>query len=167
MPVRSPLPRRILLTAAVAALALLPVACGDDEDDSAGDPVSAPVDPDGGLDDAPIGDGVPEECAVFIGTIEPADPADLDALPAEWPEPPAGSTLCSVSHGGTTTIQYASDTVPDEVLTYYETELGASWDPVREAGAGDEILTGYSDTVGFQIQPRDGGFRISITDDAA
>ncbi|QGG95795.1 hypothetical protein [Actinomarinicola tropica] len=157
---------RLGVLGAAAILALLPAACGGDDDVATPDPGVAPAGGEAPTD-APVGDGVPKECATFIGIIEPADPAVLDTLPADWPEPPAGSTLCSGSgSGGTTTVQYATDVAPAEILAHYESELGADWNVAREAGAGDEILTGYRDAIGIQVQPRDGGFRIALADDA-
>jgi hypothetical protein len=57
---------------------------------------------------------------------------------------------------------YALAAERDTILGYYEAQLGEQWNVERRAGVGDEILTGYDDTVGFQIVTRDGGFKIAF-----
>lgn len=155
--------RRAALAAAVALLALVPAACGDDDDTESSSP-STPLDVDGAPVEAPVGEGVPEECGVYIGILSPADPAELSALPDGWPDTPGGSTLCSVDEqGGTVTVRYATSSTSDDVLAHYEKELGSAYELEHEAGTGDGLLVGYDDAIGFQVQPQDGGFRIVVT----
>lgn len=164
---------RVALSAVAVGLAAVAlVGCGDDDDTDTGAGVDLPLVGDESPDVEDLaGDlppGVPEECAAFMFVMEPADPDDLD-LPAEWPAPPGDSTLCTVSStlDGTMQAEYAIEAEGEAVLAHYETELGAEWNLAREAGIGQEILTGYQDTVGFQVQPTDGGFRLVVRDDAA
>lgn len=164
--------RRALAVAALAVLAFVPAACSDDDDDDTGADADLPLvgDESPSVEDL-AGDlppGVPEECAAFLFVMEPPDPDEV-TVPDGWPDPPSGSTLCTVSStlDGTMQAEYAVDSDGDAVLAHYEAELGAEWNLAREAGVGEEILTGYQDTLGFQVQPTDGGFRLVVRDDAA
>lgn len=110
--------------------------------------------------------GVPEEClAVSIASFPGADLADVAALPADWPEPPAGSILCATSDGGTTeTAAYAASVAFDRVVAHYESSLPAAYETVRlsgeENGTGYASLDGVGPGVGFQIRENDGGFTL-------
>jgi hypothetical protein len=177
--------------AAMLALGVLVVGCGDsdsDSDDNAsgtseitqhddhsgdhatdGDEPTAGDEPDAGDDapgsDAPTADGVPKECSIYPFAMEPADPDEITLAPASWPAPPAGATLCVTSttmDSSTEVAEYALGADPETILGYYEAQLGVQWNVEREAGVGNEILTGYDDTVGFQIVTRDGGFKIAF-----
>jgi hypothetical protein len=155
--------RRALLVGALVPLALLGAACGGDDDEAVG--------ADDGGNDATTEDtlfdqqslGVPEECiGAYPFAMEAPDPDEISLAPAGWPAPPEGATLCVTSEtiGSETEVaEYATSATDEEVLAYYEAELGG-FELAREAGVGREILTGYDDTVGFQIQPTDAGFKV-------
>ncbi|MDR5698574.1 hypothetical protein [Agromyces aerolatus] len=163
---------RLALVAGVAvAFALAGCTGGDAGVDPAGIEEADTYAEDGALDDA-IEDrealGVPEECAAaFVGAVVPADLADVEARPADWPEPPAGSTLCVTGGGGSVeTASYAATAGIDEVLAHYESVLPASYERFRvsgeENGTGYESLDGQGAEVAFQIRESDGGFVIAF-----
>jgi hypothetical protein len=163
--------RRALVVAGALSLALLATACGGDDGDGANDATDvidgtgAPATEDTLFDQASL--GVPEECiGVFPFAMEAPDADEIDLAPAGWPAPPEGATLCVTSEpidGDSEVAEYAWDSTPDEVLDYYEAELGDAFQVEREAGVGQGLLSGYDDAVGFQILPLDGGaFRIAF-----
>lgn len=128
------------------------------------DPAGAPTAKQSEGDQAP---GVPKECAEpFPYAMGPADLADVEMLPAQWPDPPAGSTLCVTS--GTVgesqeNADYASDLPGDAVLAAYEAALEGVYDVTREEdGLGAPILTGVADGAGFQISTDPGRFRLTF-----
>lgn len=166
--------RLLLALGVAAALALTGCAGGAGADQGADPGAIEPADElveDGALEDA-LGDredlGVPEECAAaFVGAVGPADLADVEARPADWPEPPSGSTLCVTGGGGSVeTASYASTAGIEEVLAHYESALPAAYERFRvsgeENGTGYESLDGQGAEVAFQIRESDGGFVIAF-----
>ncbi|GAA1517974.1 hypothetical protein [Nocardioides humi] len=159
------------ITAVLGMLALS--ACGDDDgpearptaSDELGDVDDARED----LADAQEDSGVPEECAgAFPLAWGEPDLADA-ALPAGWPDPPAGAVLCAVSDdtGSVQTVDYATDQDAVAVLDHYASALAGveGYDVAREEppGLGHEVVSGTAgDDGGFQVDPRDGGFRIAV-----
>jgi hypothetical protein len=165
--------RLVLVLGVAAAFALTGCAGGADPGAGAGaiEPADGEHVDDGAADEA-LEDrealGVPEECAAaFLGAVVPADLADVEAHPADWPEPPAGSTLCVTGGGGSVeTASYAATAGIDEVLAHYESALPASYERFRvsgeENGTGYESLDGQGGDVAFQIRETDGGFIIAF-----
>ncbi|WP_308797330.1 hypothetical protein [Agromyces silvae] len=160
-----------LIAALAAAFALAGCTGGAGDVDPAGIEEAESYVEDGALDEA-IEDrealGVPEECAAaYLGAVVPADIADVEAIPADWPEPPAGSTLCVTGGGGSVeTASYAATAGIDEVIAHYESALPASYERFRvsgeENGTGYESLDGQGADVAFQIRESDGGFVIAF-----
>ncbi|MDQ6525029.1 hypothetical protein RB608_15525 [Nocardioides sp. LHD-245] len=157
------------VAAAAAALAVLALtACGSDDAAGGGaadDEISEAADD---LADAQTDSGVPEECdAAFPMAWGEPDLADA-ALPAGWPEPPAGAVLCAVSggDGSVQTVDYATDQEAAAVLDHYEDALAGAegYDVTREEppGLGHEMVSGRAGDAGFQVDPRDGGFRLAF-----
>lgn len=86
-------------------------------------------------------------------------------LPADWPQGPPGSTLCSAYQTSdvSAVVQYVTNLTPDEVLAYYEPLL-AEYSPVISEGVGDApILNGSQGEFEFAIQtdPDRGGFLLA------
>ncbi|WGX97243.1 hypothetical protein [Nocardioides sp. L-11A] len=154
--------------AAAAVLAVLALtACGSDDPsgDGSADEISEAADD---LADAQTDSGVPEECdAAFPMAWGEPDLADA-VLPADWPAPPAGAVLCAVSggDGSVQTVDYATEQDAAAVLDHYEDALSgaAGYDVSREEppGLGHEIVSGMAGEAGFQVDPRDGGFRLAF-----
>ena len=148
------------LIAALLALGVLAAGCSDSDSDDGNDSGSTP--------DTPMADGVPKECSIYPFAMEPADPDEITLTPDRWPSPPSGATLCVTSSaiGSSTEVaEYALAAEPETILGYYEAQLSGPFEVEREAGIGaGEILTGYDDTVGFQIVTRDGGFKIAFAE---
>ncbi|MFI5428169.1 hypothetical protein ACHMWU_17150 [Aeromicrobium sp. UC242_57] len=96
----------------------------------------------------------------------PPDIADVQMLPASWPAPPAGSTLCQTSEtvgGSREEVDYATDLPPAEVFAAYEQALDPSFEVSRDtSGLGDEVLIGVADGVDFQISADEGKFSIAL-----
>ncbi|MBM7517132.1 hypothetical protein [Nocardioides nitrophenolicus] len=165
-------PARPAAVAAVAAvLAVLALtACGSDGSSSAtsGSADDAVSEAAEDLADAQTDSGVPEEC----GTAFPAawgEPDLADAvLPAGWPEPPDGAVLCAVSGGDgrVQTVDYATEQAAAGVLDHYEDALREAdgYDLQREQppGLGHELVSGSVGRTGFQVDPREGGFRLAF-----
>ncbi len=109
---------------------------------------------------------MPKECeSVSIGWYPGVDIADVSLMPDAWPAPPADSTLCSTSGGGSSeTAAYASSLSIDEVFAHSESQFPADVAPQRftgeENGTGYETLDGQFGDVGFQIRRNDGGFTL-------
>lgn len=146
-------------------------ACGDDADSTAGDPPAAQEADAGagaeadGLD--PADSGVPEECAeAFPVAFGAPDLKALTLLPADWPEPPAGATLCqttSTADGSIETADYATDAPAEEVLSAYESALAPSYDVARNDEGLGEVLTGTAGSVVFELSTRDGAYSIAFS----
>jgi len=117
---------------------------------------------------ADVAGDMPEECVeVTIGWYPGVDIADVDLMPADWPAPPSGSTLCSTSTGGSIqTASYASPLSIDDVFAHYEAGLPDAYTTVRlsgeETGTGYESLEGENGEVGFEIRRNDGGFTLAF-----
>ena len=153
MPATRPTARRAL-TGALLGAALLLSACGGDDTDEV-----AAAAGDGG---AALGADVPEECtAAFPLTVAGADIADVESIPADFPEPPSGSTLCETggtADGGQEYANYATDLGAEEVLAHYES--GAPAAERTETGLGEPAVSGTAGDVFWQVEPVDGGFRV-------
>lgn len=111
--------------------------------------------------------GVPEECkVVYPAAFATPDIEDIALLPADWPEPPGGSTLCQTAEtvgGSHESADYATDLDAEQVLQAYEKELDPSFDVSRQPGPfGDEVLVGSSGDVDFEISADEGKFRIGL-----
>lgn len=106
---------------------------------------------------------VPPECLeAALPAVGPASLDDVALLPADWPTPPAGSTLCVTTEGfgdlPTESLSYATSASPDEVLAHYEAQL-AAYAPAREPSpTGGEALVGQRDDLAFQLRAADGSF---------
>ncbi|SFO34014.1 hypothetical protein SAMN05660359_02788 [Geodermatophilus obscurus] len=111
-----------------------------------------------------LGADVPEECtAPFPLAVGTADVADLDSVPAGFPDAPAGSVLCETGRaadGGQEYANYASDLPAEEVLAYY----GSSAPEARRSltGLGRPAVSGTLGGVFWQVEPVDGGFRLVL-----
>lgn len=117
-----------------------------------------------GAEDAPVSEA-PEECAVpFPQAFTEPDLADVASVPAGWPEPPAGSTLCltasGVGAGAIETVSYAATADAEAILAHYEGALAGYTIERTDGPTGDQMLSGSGEDVGFQIQPGDGSFVI-------
>lgn len=154
----------VFLVAALAAL----TGCGGEDDDPTGDASLEEVAEE--VADEQMDSGIPEECTkVFPYAWGTPDLDDADLLPTGWPAPPAGATLCNAD-GGTVsvqTIEYAREGTDAALLDHYEESLNgiAGIDFSRETRAelGREVIMGTSGEVGFEIEPRDGGYRILLS----
>ncbi|MCR1784872.1 hypothetical protein KVF89_20190 [Nocardioides carbamazepini] len=161
------LARPAAATAVVLGVLAL-TACGGDDPSggrTADDEISEATER---LADAQEDSGVPEECeAAFPMAWGEPDLADA-ALPPGWPEPPAGAVLCAVSggDGSVQTVDYAADQEAAAVLDHYEDALAGAegYDVTREEppGLGHEVVSGLAGDAGFQVDPRDGGFRLAF-----
>lgn len=148
---------RALSLGAVALLTVL-VGCSaasEPADTAAGsEPPAAADDPSGDEQAAEV----PDECVdAFPQAIGPADLEDVAALPADWPDPPAGSTLCLTASGlgspATETMSYATPADEAGVLAHYEGALTGFSVERTPSPTGGEMLTGDGAGIGFQIQP--------------
>jgi len=156
--------------AGLLAAALLLTGCGSDDDSgttSSGGDVGASGDGGGG---GGTDTGAPEECAEpFPTAFGEADIADVELLPADFPEPPSNSTLCETggtAGGGQEYANYASPLSEEEVFTYYENNLPAEYNAERtEDGLGEPILAGSDGDLYWQIESEDGGFSLVLGTD--
>lgn len=156
----------LLLPLAAVTLAAVLAGCGADEPARDSGPASgSAADAEEDLADVADAAGVPEECQeAFPLALEPVDPADV-GFPAGWPEPPVEATLCSTGStldDATRTADYATTATPTEVLDAYEAALPATYETTREDQGLGEVLSGYDDTVSFQIQPAEGRFSVLL-----
>lgn len=150
--------RAVVTGAVVTAVALFLAGCSGAPDAEGTEPVEQAV-PD-------TETGAPEECGTaFPHAMGIPDPAEVESLPADWPEPPAGSTLCltaSALGDGGESLSYATEASADAVLAHYEDALAgyAVW---REtAPTGGEMLAGDGETVSFQVRAGDGTIVIAL-----
>ncbi|MGY1811462.1 hypothetical protein [Blastococcus sp. SYSU D00820] len=151
------------LSAVALAATLLLTACGSDE------PADPPSSAEGGSGDGTIADpsgafenpgSAPEECAEAFPLAQGGDIADVESVPADFPEPPDGAVLCETGgtvRGGQEYVSYAADLSGEEVLAYYEAN-GPGAERI-DSGLG-EAVTGTSGDVIWQVDPQDGGFRV-------
>lgn len=161
--------------AAVAGLLLLAGCGGGERIDVEGELDTPGLAVDVPADDVPDEfDEAPEECAdAYPQAYLAADIADVEVMPVDWPEPPAGSTLCITSDtvgGGVEAASYANELVIDEILAHYESALSGSYELTRtggdETGTGYDTLDGVRDDLSFQIREHDGGFVIVFASEA-
>lgn len=86
-------------------------------------------------------------------------------LPADWPEDPPRSTLCSAYQTTevSAVVQYVTELTPDEVLAYYEPLLAQYAPVISEGIGGAPILNGSQGEFEFAIQtdPERGGFLLA------
>lgn len=136
---------------------------------SVGQPEPTEVEPT----DAPLpvdqpAPGVPPECAeVYPWAPGPVDLTTLTLLPEDWPQPPEGSTLCTVNTGGVTEMAaYVVDLPAEKILDYYESKL-ERYDLTRSTG--EENGTGYAalegadgDALTVQIREAERGFLLAF-----
>jgi hypothetical protein len=97
-------------------------------------------------------------CANVLGRIKGDKPGSMAPIPADFPAPPPGSTLCGETFMHE--VWYLNTTTADnDLLDYYRKELtakGYSVDPVSHSSGGDQridfqrghTVTGYVATVG-------------------
>jgi hypothetical protein len=115
---------------------------------------------------------MPPECAaVTAGWYPGIDIENVDHMPAGWPAPPEGSTLCSTLSGASIeTAVYASTRGLEEIFAYYEDALPAGYNAMKTSG--DDNGTGYAALDGngggtvFQVRENDGGFTLAFADEA-
>ncbi|SNS03460.1 hypothetical protein SAMN04488107_0964 [Geodermatophilus saharensis] len=146
---------RRALAGALLGTALLLSACSADDDVAAGEDTAA-------LGDV-AGADVPEECtAAFPLTVTgDADIADVESVPADFPPPPDGATLCETggtADGGQEYANYASGLGAEEVLAHYESAAPGA--ERTETGLGEPAVSGTAGGVFWQVEPVDGGFRL-------
>lgn len=146
----------VLLAIAVFALA----GCSS----GSSDPVAGST--GGATSDSTRADQLPECKAAFPAAFGVPDIADVRLLPAGWPAPPAGSTLCQTSEtvgGSREEADYATDLSPEEIFAAYEAALDPSYNVNREkSGIGADVLVGAADGVDFQISADAGKFSIAL-----
>lgn len=153
----------VTVLAAAALLASL-TACssgGDSGDPAAEDPGVSVTDEV----DVPVSADVPEACRTpYPLAFAPASLDDVSRLPADWPEPPSGSTLCmtrSTVDDAHETAEYATVLAPEAVLSAYEASVPAAYGATREDdGIGRPMLVGAANGVWFQITPDTDRFKI-------
>lgn len=129
-----------------------------------------PGEPAGAVAASPAGEalaGAPEECATaFPQAFTAPDLAEVAALPADWPEPPDGATLCLTASGfggaATESISYVVEGDEATILEHYEQALAAYAVERTPSPTGGEMLAGEGRGIGFQVQPGEGGFVIVI-----
>lgn len=147
--------------AAIALSSALLVGCtGDDR--------SEPRTAEAGADDlqqSQLESGVPEACLeAFPVAMTAPELAAITLLPADWPEAPAGATLCQTSStmdSGVQIADYATNDPTADVLDGYEDALSA-YDVVRaDEGLGDQ-LSGTAGSVSFEINTRDGAYSVTF-----
>jgi hypothetical protein len=106
----------------------------------------------------------PPECQdAFPLALEPASLDDVTLIPSDWPQPPAGATLCGTSHtldGNIETLDYALAADSTDVLDAYESALPETYTSMREDDGLGEVITGTGGGVSFEITPRDGSFTL-------
>jgi len=168
---------RLRLAGALAALSIagLLASCSADAE-STGPAVSGPGDEQEEVS-MPLPDerapGVPEECFEhYPWATGPADPAALTSQPDDWPDPPAGSTLCATSGGGASEMaSYVTPASTEEILDHYESALQGyqvSRISGEENGTGYDSLDGSNDRgLSFQVREADGGFILTFIDGGA
>lgn len=119
--------------------------------------------------DEQVDSGLPPECTdVFPYAWGTPELADADLLPSDWPQPPAGAVLCNAgsTSGSIQSVEYALEVPSDQVLDHYATALtdvdATEFSREERAELGREVITGTAGDVGFEIEPRDGGYRILL-----
>jgi len=158
---------RVLLASLVVTAALSLVACGAADAPTSESPATSDTGSDQSTRDS-HDIGMPEECTrVSAGWLPGADIADVEALPADWPAPPDGSTLCMTLSGGSTeTAAYASPLPIEDVFAHYEANLPPGLTVARstgeENGTGYDTLDGEGAGISFQIRRNDGGFTLVV-----
>ncbi|MGY1796750.1 hypothetical protein ACI796_22520 [Geodermatophilus sp. SYSU D00525] len=153
-----PTVRRALAGALLGSALLLSACGGEDLDDLAAAAEDVAAAGDGGA-----ATDVPEEClAAFPLTVAGgADIVDVESVPAGFPEPPDGSTLCETggtADGSQEYANYASDLAAEDVLAHYASAAPAA--ERTETGLGEPAVSGTSGDVFWQVEPVDGGFRL-------
>lgn len=153
--------RRHAATAIVVAGFLALAACSGGSDDTDDDFAA----PDEIVETVEA--GAPLACAsAFPTAIGKPDIAEVAMLPAGWPAPPPGSTLCQTAEtvgGSRENADYATDLDAEQVLVAYEDALDPAYGLSRqEGGLGGEVLVGAFDGIDFQITPGDGKFTIAL-----
>ncbi|RNL65261.1 hypothetical protein EFK50_04690 [Nocardioides marmoriginsengisoli] len=148
--------RRLSAALVVGALALTGCGAGSDDPDGAA-PEADPT----------VSSGVPEVCKeAFPAAFGAPDIAEISMLPAGWPEPPPGSTLCQTAEtigGSRENADYVTTLSAEQVLEAYEDGLDPALGAAREEGPlGGEVLVGAVDGVDFQITPGTGKFTIAF-----
>lgn len=161
----TPQPQRRLLLATLTLLATGGLAaCGGD---SGASDSTSPTRADNDLTDVQEETGVPPECRdAFPVAIGAADLADVELIPAGWPEPPVEATLCQTSSTLDDQIaiaSYATEAAPAEVLDAYETALAGTFETSREENGLGEVLSGSSEGGGFEVAAADGSFTLTFS----
>lgn len=156
--------RRLIAGGALIAGSLALGACGGGSDATPSADQGHSAAADAGDGDLPY--DLPAACkdAFPIGVGKP-DLSSVTLLPSDWPEAPAGATLCRTSataDGSMQSAEYATDTAGAEVLAAYKKALPPSYEATTERKALGDALVGSSDSVTFEVQPRDGAFSIAF-----
>lgn len=149
--------------AALAALVLALAGCAA----PAGDEVFDAAPEEATLESPERTGDVPQECGEsFPLAVVPADIADVELQPADWPAPPPGAVLCLTTGSfddSTESASYATEAAFADVLAHYESGLAGyelSHTDGAENGTGYDALDGWNADTTFQIRERDGGFVI-------
>lgn len=117
-------------------------------------------------------EGMPPECAVVsVGWYPGVDISNIENMPADWPAPPEGSTLCSTQSGGSIqTAAYASPQEFAEIAAFYQEALPAGFTAETVSGAdngtGYDSLDGNGPGIAFQVRENDGGFTLAFANEA-
>lgn len=160
-----------LTTVALIAIALAGCAGADTSSEGVADP-SGIHEEDFDRPSTDDVDGMPPECAVVgVGWYPGIDIANVETMPADWPEAPEGATLCSTLSGGSVqTAVYASDWGTDAIFEYYGDSLPAGYTATQASGAdngtGYATLEGNGPGVAFQVRENDGGFTLAFANEA-
>ena len=147
----------------LAALLLTATACGGGDDPAARSEVpggSSEVD----LSEVQEEFDVPEPCREpFPSQVAPADLTEVTLWPTNFPEPPVAAVLCQAFEtpdGTIATVDYATETPPEQVLATYRAALkGLELDSGENP---DEINGTAADGTRFTITAPEGTIKLAF-----
>ena len=159
---RSTTRKSAFAAAAIVALMAL-TGCGGDDDKAPG---GADQDISSASDDLEV----IEECVTaFPGSFGKPDIANLDRVPADWPEPPVDDAVLCGPAATMDAVQveadYATSAPPEEVLDAYTQALKSAGFEVETedpSGLGRTMISGRTDEVFYQVIAKDGGFTVAF-----
>jgi hypothetical protein len=133
--------------ACLSALSLLPVGCGGQSSSnitSDGQPGST-TSPNDKAPSAGAAGQTSITCKDVFGRIKGDEPGNKGNFPADFPEPPPGSTLCGTvgANIGGHAVFLNATLSDDEILKYYKDALGAlgyTLDKVSQESGGNQRL---------------------------